>query len=148
MKEILHVAFHREYVRLLDGKLNCISQVNWEDQLPVSVVALQQHSIASNHKDWELNGFIMAFQFLPKEIDKVQRKSVYSLGLSGDQSCEGETYFVTRLKIDESGKCLKPYNEQTEAMIFENECPAFLLEYGKNELFVTNGTQMCLVHDW
>ena len=33
-------------------------------------------------------------------------------------------------------------------MIFENECPAFLLEYGKNELFVTNCNQMCLVHDW
>ena len=33
-------------------------------------------------------------------------------------------------------------------MIFENENPGFLLEYGKNELFVTNGTQMLLVHDW
>ena len=33
-------------------------------------------------------------------------------------------------------------------MIFENDNPGFLLEYDKNELFVTNGTHMCLVHDW
>ena len=86
MRENVHVVFHAGFVRFLDGKLDCISQVNWEVQLPVSSVTTNQHSITHNHKDWELKGFIMAFRFPPNEMDKVPRKSVYALGLSGDQS--------------------------------------------------------------
>ena len=34
-------------------------------------------------------------------------------------------------------------------MIIKNECPVFLLEYGKNKLFVyVNPIHMLLIHDW
>ena len=69
MSDILQVAFHEVSVRLLDADLSILNRVYWEDQLQFSLTDIQRHSIARNHKDWEVKGFIVTFEFLPEEMD-------------------------------------------------------------------------------
>lgn len=56
---------------------------------------------------------------------------------------------VTRLEVNENEKCLEPYKQETEAMVFKHGLPMYLLEYKKNKLLVSGDpTHMYLVDDW
>ena len=107
-----------------------------------------RHSIAPNHESSEIKGFIGTFEFDRSEIDKVSRKSVYNLNLSEDKSCHDCSFLIARLKVDQDEKCLRLYKEDSEAMIFHNELPGFLLEYSPNKLLIGSFIDMYLVLDW
>jgi hypothetical protein len=83
--------------------------VSWVDQFPDINPLLVRHSIAPNHESSETKGFIGTIKFERSEIDKVQKKSIYDLNLSGDKTFEGRTYLITRLEVDESEKSLRNY---------------------------------------
>jgi hypothetical protein len=86
---------------------------------------------------------------LPEEMDKVPKKSTYDLCLANDPNFKDRFFMVTRLELNENEKCLKPYKQETEAMVFKQELPMYLLEYKKNKLLVIGDpTHMYLVDDW
>ena len=56
---------------------------------------------------------------------------------------------VTRLEVDKSGKCLRLYKQDSEAIIFHNQVPMYLIEYEVNKLFAcSHPTHMYLVENW
>jgi hypothetical protein len=64
----LHVAFHQKYYRFLDENLDCISQMSLLDQYP-DFIDLSRHSIAPNHENQEIKGFIGTFGLDRTKID-------------------------------------------------------------------------------
>ena len=56
---------------------------------------------------------------------------------------------ITRLEVNESEKCLRLYNQDSEAIIFHDEAPIYLVEYEENKLFTCGyPTHMYLIHQW
>ena len=56
---------------------------------------------------------------------------------------------ITRLEVDEGGKCLRLYKQDSEAIVFVNEVPSYLLEYSENKLLTCcHPTHMYIIHHW
>lgn len=56
---------------------------------------------------------------------------------------------MLRVKLNQEGTGLIPYNETTESTLFKDEIPWYPLEFAKNKLLVTGApSHMYLVDDW
>ena len=44
---------------------------------------------------------------------------------------------MLRMKMNQRGTSLIPYNETTESILFKDEAPNYPLEFAKNKLFAT-----------
>ena len=111
MNKDLIIAFYREFVRLIDGNLALISQVNWKDQLQNIDAKLGQHGITHNFMISDHKGFICVYRDDPEEFIEAPRKAIYDKHLSNDEVFVGKSFWIVRLVVDERTHRLKLFRE-------------------------------------
>ena len=155
MKKDLIVTFHAKCCRVYDEWCEPKPQfeIHWDDVLAptgVTMKRLGSYSVAKGWDGFNDGGIICSFTLERRKVQQIPFHAQYNERLASyTNEWEGWREWIIRLKAKDDATGLVPYKWKEESILWRDERPRAIVEWGKNKMLITGDpTHMYMVHDW
>ena len=116
----------------------------------VTMKRLGSFSVAENFKGFNDGGIICSFTLERRKIQQVPFHHEYKERFADyTEEYMGWREWILRLKAKDDGTGLEPYKWKEESVLWKDERPRAIVEWGENKMLITGDpTHMYMVYDW